>query len=97
VPEPDEWVRRLAALPLTAQPGSRWLYQTPNDLLGVLVSRIAGQPLPDVLVERVCRPAGMADTDFHVPPDKLSRFVPQLARVDHGFDVFDPVDGMWAA
>ncbi|PRC47064.1 serine hydrolase, partial [Mycobacterium sp. ITM-2017-0098] len=42
-------------------------------------------------------PAGMADTDFHVPPDKLSRFVPQLARVDHGFDVFDPVDGMWAA
>ncbi|PRC50450.1 serine hydrolase, partial [Mycobacterium sp. ITM-2017-0098] len=97
VPEPDEWVRRLAALPLTAQPGSRWLYQTPNDLLGVLVSRIAGRQTRSTSTSGSGWPAGMADTDFHVPPDKLSRFVPQLARVDHGFDVFDPVDGMWAA
>jgi CubicO group peptidase (beta-lactamase class C family) len=96
IPEPDEWVRRLAALPLTVQPGSRWLYQTPNDLLGVLVSRIADQPLPEVLVERVYQPAGMVDTDFHVPADKLVRFVPQLAPTDDGFEVFDPVDGMWA-
>lgn len=96
IPEPDEWMRRLAALPLIAQPGSRWLYQTPNDLLGVLVARIAGRPLPEVLVERVYQPAGMVDTDFHVPADKLSRFVPQLAPADDGFDVFDPVDGMWA-
>lgn len=96
IPEPDEWLRRLATLPLTAQPGSRWLYQTPNDLLGVLVSRIAGRPLPDVLVERVYRPAGMVDTDFHVPAGKLGRFVPQLASAGDGFEVFDPVDGMWA-
>lgn len=96
IPEPDEWVRRLAALPLTAQPGSRWLYQTANDLLGVLASRIAGRALPDVLVERIYQPAGMVDTDFHVPAGKLARFVPQLAPADDGFDVFDPVDGMWA-
>lgn len=30
-PPPDEWLRRLAALPLIAQPGSRWLYQTPTN------------------------------------------------------------------
>lgn len=96
-PPPDEWVRRLAALPLIAQPGARWLYQTPSDLLGVLLSRIAGRPLPDVLSERVYRPAGMLDTGFHVPPDQLHRFVPQLAPGENGFAVFDPVAGMWAA
>ncbi|CAA0138330.1 putative protein [Mycolicibacterium vanbaalenii] len=95
-PPPDEWVRRLAALPLIAAPGSRWLYQTPADLLGVLLSRVAGRPLPEVLTERVFHPAGMVDTGFHVGPDKLHRFVPQLARHHDGFAVFDPVDGMWA-
>jgi CubicO group peptidase (beta-lactamase class C family) len=97
LPGPDEWVRRLAALPLTAQPGARWLYQTPNDILGVLVSRIAGKPLPEVLDERIYRQAGMVDTGFHVPVDKLDRFVAQLAPGDDGFDIVDPVDGMWAS
>lgn len=96
-PPPDEWLRRLAALPLIAQPGSRWLYQTPADLLGMLLARIAGKPLPDVLADRVFAPAGMVDTAFHVPADKLHRFVPQLAPGEDGFAVFDPVDGMWAS
>ena len=95
-PPPDEWVRRLAALPLIAAPGTRWLYQTPADLLGVLLSRVADKPLPEILTERVYTPAGMVDTGFHVAPDKLNRFVPQLAPGEHGFTVFDPVDGMWA-
>ncbi|CAN3127195.1 serine hydrolase domain-containing protein [Mycobacterium sp. smrl_JER01] len=96
LPPPAEWLRRLAALPLAAQPGTRWLYQTPNDVLGVLVSRIAGEPLPAVLARQVFGPAGMVDTDFHVPPAKLDRFVPQLARTADGFAVFDPVAGLWA-
>ena len=28
-PAPDEWMRRLATLPLVRQPGERWLYATP--------------------------------------------------------------------
>jgi CubicO group peptidase (beta-lactamase class C family) len=27
-PEPDEWIERLGSLPLMAQPGERWLYNT---------------------------------------------------------------------
>lgn len=96
LPPPGEWLRRLAALPLIAQPGARWLYQTSADLLGVLLSRIAHRPLPDILAERVYRPAGMVDTAFHVPADKLPRFVPQLRLAAGGFEVFDPVRGMWA-
>lgn len=41
-PEPDEWMRRLAALPLIAQPGERWLYHTGADVLGVLLARATG-------------------------------------------------------
>lgn len=96
-PPPEEWVLRLAALPLIAQPGARWLYQTSADLLGVLLARVAGRPLPEVLSDRVYTPAGMVDTAFHVPADKLARFVPQLSPTESGFEVFDPVHGMWAA
>jgi CubicO group peptidase (beta-lactamase class C family) len=72
-PPPDEWIRRLATLPLLYQPGEHWLYNTGSDVLGVLVARAAGQPLDQFLTERVFRPLGMVDTGFctaHV--DRLS-------------------------
>ena len=31
-PEPDEWMRRFATLPLMRQPGERWLYHTGADV-----------------------------------------------------------------
>jgi len=49
VVEPDEWMRRLGALPLAAQPGTRWLYNTGSDILSVLIARVTGQPLGDFL------------------------------------------------
>ena len=70
---PDEWMRRYASLPLMAQPGERWLYDTPADVLGVLVARAAGRPLDALLRERVLDPLGMADTGFSVPPARLHR------------------------
>jgi CubicO group peptidase (beta-lactamase class C family) len=71
--EPDEWMKRLGALPLAYQPGDRWLYHTGSDVLGVLMARATGQPLAEVLSERVLRPLGMADTGFHVPQASLHR------------------------
>ena len=64
---PDEWMKRLGSLPLAYQPGERFLYHTGSDALGVLMARATGQPLADVLAQRVLRPLGMADTGFHVP------------------------------
>ena len=65
--EPDEWLKRLGSLPLAYQPGEKWLYHTGSDVLGVLMARVTGQPLAEVLAERVLRPLGMTDTGFHVP------------------------------
>lgn len=99
MPPPDEWLRGLATLPLQYQPGTRWLYNTPSDVLGVLLARAAGQPLETFLRERIFGPLGMADTGFSVPPMKLDRFATCYRRDPDGDGllVFDAAeDGQWA-
>ena len=75
-PEPDEWMRRVSPLPLEYQPGTKWLYHTSADVLGVLVARAAGRPFGTVLRERIFEPLGMRDTGFVVPAEDLARFGP---------------------
>ena len=70
---PDEWMRRVGELPLMAQPGERWLYTAPSNVLGVLIARASGQSFPDFLQARVFGPLGMKDTAFFAPPAKLDR------------------------
>src|SRR2546429_65508 len=74
-PEPDEWLRRFGTLPLIHQPGEQWMYNTGSDVLGVLLARASGRPLPQFLAERLFEPLGMVDTGFHVPPEKIDRLV----------------------
>ena len=62
----DQWLAELVALPLAHQPGERLTYSHATDVLGILVSRIAGKPLHDVLEERIFGPLGMVDTGFFV-------------------------------
>ena len=97
-PPPDEWIRRLGELPLMSQPGERWAYHIPMEVLGVLVARAAGMPLGRFLAERVFEPLGMRDTGFSVPAGSLDRFVPAY-RTDPetgALSVWDPVDGAWS-
>jgi CubicO group peptidase (beta-lactamase class C family) len=70
---PDEYMKRLGALPLVHQPGERWMYHTGAEVLGVLLARAAGTSLEAVLSERLFKPLGMKDTSFHVPAGKLKR------------------------
>jgi CubicO group peptidase (beta-lactamase class C family) len=78
---PDEWVRRLAELPLIAQPGSAMYYGNSTDLLGMLVARIEGASLGEVLRRRIIEPLGMKDTSFFVPVEKRKR-----RAAAYGFD-----------
>ncbi|TYP76599.1 CubicO group peptidase (beta-lactamase class C family) [Paenibacillus methanolicus] len=79
MPEPDEWMRRLGTLPLMHQPGEQWQYHISNDLLGVLVARVAGQSFETFLRERLFNPLGMKDTGFYVSADKIDRLPPLYA------------------
>ena len=70
---PDELMKRYGNLPLVHQPGERWLYDTGSHILGVLISRVSGKSLGEVLNERIFEPLGMKDTGFSVPEEKLGR------------------------
>lgn len=64
---PDDWIAGLAALPLVDRPGRAFHYGHSTDLLGLLMARIEGMPLGDVLKRRIFDPLGMKDTGFIVP------------------------------
>jgi CubicO group peptidase (beta-lactamase class C family) len=70
---PDAWIAGLAALPLIDQPGAAFHYGRSTDLLGLLIERIEGAPLGDVLRRRIFDPLGMKDTGFTVPRPERHR------------------------
>lgn len=78
---PQDWVTALAELPLVDQPGDRVTYGHGIDVLGVLLSRIEGKPLPQVLDERILGPLGMTDTGFFVSSEGRRRSA-TMYRVD---------------
>ncbi|MBK3397555.1 MULTISPECIES: serine hydrolase domain-containing protein [Methylobacterium] len=77
-------VGKAASLPLLAQPGAEWNYSIATDVLGHLVAVISGKSFDDFLRERIIRPLGMVDTDFHVPAEKISRFASNYALGEGG-------------
>jgi CubicO group peptidase (beta-lactamase class C family) len=87
---PDEWMRKLATLPLLYQPGERFHYSHSTDVLGFLVGRIAGMPFRDFLMQRIFKPLGMGDTDFYVPPEKRSRAA-VVYRMNNEKNVLEPL------
>jgi CubicO group peptidase (beta-lactamase class C family) len=73
--EPDlqAFIERLAEIPLAYQPGEQWLYSVSVDIQGYLIEKLSGQSLSAFLRSRIFAPLDMHDTDFAVPPGKLSR------------------------
>jgi CubicO group peptidase (beta-lactamase class C family) len=94
---PDEWMAALARIPLLRQPGEAWLYNTCSDILGVLIARVSGRPLPEFLAERLFGPLGMADTGFEVPASKLDRFTSYYRTGPAGgLELVDAPGGQWS-
>ena len=90
-PDPDTWIANLGTLPLLAQPGERWLYNTSASVLGVLLARVTGEPFADVLRTRVCEPLGMHDTGFWTP--ETERLATAYRPTPNGLLVWDEPDG----
>lgn len=58
--EPQAVVDRWGAMPLAFEPGSAWDYSNTNYVIaGRIVERVSGQPLAQVLTERIFKPLGM--------------------------------------
>jgi CubicO group peptidase (beta-lactamase class C family) len=94
-PDPDTWIANLGTLPLIAQPGERWLYNTGASVLGVLLARATGEPFGEVLRTRVLEPLGMRDTGLWTEhTERLpTAYVPRPERLK----AWDEPDGAWSA
>jgi|SRR5215203_2970151 len=91
--DPDEWLRRLATLPLLHQPGASWLYNTGSQILGVLIERASGQSFEAFLRERIFEPLCMTGTGFTVPEEDRPRLAPAY-DVDPGTGALVQSDGV---
>jgi CubicO group peptidase (beta-lactamase class C family) len=72
-----EMVAKLAKLPLAYQPGTTWQYGLSTDVLGRVVEVVSGMELDRFIVERICKPLGLADTGFG-PIDAARTAQPQI-------------------
>jgi CubicO group peptidase (beta-lactamase class C family) len=93
-PDPDTWIAALGSLPLLAQPGERWMYNTGAQVLGVLAARAAGQPFAEVLRTRIFEPLGMPDTGFWTAD--IHRLSTAYQPIPDGLVVLDEPDGKWS-
>jgi CubicO group peptidase (beta-lactamase class C family) len=69
----DQFASRLGSLPLAHHPGETFMYHTGDDVLRILIARIARQPLGEFLQERVFEPLAMVDSGVSVPATKRHR------------------------
>ena len=71
----EDFVNRVAKLPLKFQPGTRYHYSIAVDLTGLIIERLSGQSLDKYFTENIFEPLGMKDTFFRVPKNKRGRFL----------------------
>ena len=68
----DEFVRRVAAAPLSYEPGAGWGYSVAIDVVGAVIEKATGVRLPKAVGDLVLKPLGMKDTDFEIAdPSRL--------------------------
>jgi CubicO group peptidase (beta-lactamase class C family) len=70
----QEFISKMAKLPLLYQPGKGWTYSMSMDIEGYIVEKLSGQSLPNFMRDNIFKPLGMKDAGFFVPEDKRSRF-----------------------
>jgi CubicO group peptidase (beta-lactamase class C family) len=69
----DEFIERLARVPLAHDPGARFSYGVSTDVLGAVIEKVSGQSLDAYVAEHITGPLQMVDTAYVVPEGKRSR------------------------
>lgn len=86
-------VRAVYAVPLRFPPGSKWEYSNAGYFaLAEIITRVAGQPWPDFVQQRIFKPAGMTST----AATNATPALPNRARGYTGTDNRQPADE-WTA
>lgn len=86
-----ESVKKLAKLPLHANPGEKFVYSEGLDVMGYLIEVVSGMPFDQFLKKRIFEPLGMNDTGFYLPSEKSGRMVSVQQKNEKGEWVRYPV------
>ena len=70
----QQWVDRMAAVPLAYEPGAEWRYGPEHDIQAYLIEMFSGMPVDRFLRTRLFEPLGMTETFYAVPPSFASRY-----------------------
>ena len=91
-PPIDEFSRRLATLPLIAEPGSVWSYSVALDLMGYVIQKVSGTEFGAFLQARMFDPLGMTSSYFTVPESETARLATNYAPVGPVLFPIDPAN-----
>lgn len=72
----EEFINRLAKVPLAFQPGDHFMYGLNMDVLGRVIEVVSGEKLNEYFRKHIFEPLGMKDTYFYLPKEKQDRLVP---------------------
>ncbi len=75
----DDFIAKLAKLPLEAQPGTEFRYGLQQEVQGAIIKRLTGRTVDVFLKERIFTKLKMIDTGFEVAPDQRDRIVPRYS------------------
>ncbi|MDF3129554.1 serine hydrolase [Kiritimatiellaeota bacterium B1221] len=70
----ESFCDELAALPLAAEPDTKWIYGYSTDVLARIIEVVSGQSFDVFLQDRIFEPLGMNDTGFTLREDQAERF-----------------------
>lgn len=85
----EEFINRLAKVPLAFQPGERFLYGLNMDVLGRVIEVVSGMPLDEYFSNNIFEPLGMEDTYFYLPEEKHNRLAPIYSQTKDGYKLLD--------
>ncbi|HAV63471.1 MAG TPA: hypothetical protein DCY13_14025, partial [Verrucomicrobiales bacterium] len=93
----DEFIKKVARLPLISQPGEEYQYGINNDVLGLIIQRVSGMSFEEYLAKHITGPLKMVDTSFDVPTEKMNRVATIHAQGANGkLAPTDPILGAYA-
>ncbi len=81
----EEWIDKLAKVPLAHQPGARFSYGLNMDVMGRIVEVVSGQKLNNYFKENIYDVVGLEDTYFYLPESKFDRLVPVSMKVNDAY------------
>lgn len=87
----EEWIDKLAKVPLAHQPGKQFSYGLSMDVLGRVIEVVSGKPLDKYFQQNIFAKAGMEDTHFYLPESKFSRLAPVYTKVQGKLMALDEI------